>query len=105
MTDETGQARVVRNEELARYELWVGDAVAGFSEYADSDGRTVFRHTEIDDAFAGQGLGKVLAAGALDEAVGRGRVIVPVCPFIGSYVRKNPGYTEHVRWPEGTAGE
>lgn len=102
MADEVAESQVVRNEELARYELWIADAIAGFSEYREADGRTVFRHTEVDDAFAGQGLGKVLARGALDEAVGRGRVIVPVCPFIGSYVRRNPGYAEHVRWPEDT---
>ncbi len=96
----TDQPRVVRNDEAGRYELWAGERLAGFAEYTERGGKlTVFTHTEIDDAFSGQGLGKVLAAGALDDAVERGRVIVPECPFIASYLRRNTGYEDHVRWP------
>ncbi|PXY35463.1 GNAT family N-acetyltransferase [Prauserella flavalba] len=99
MTEQVTQPRVVRNDERNRYEVWSGERLAGFSEYREQGERTVYLHTEVDDAFAGQGLGKVLAAGALDDAVARGRIIVPVCPFIASYVRKNPDrYEEHVHW-------
>jgi predicted GNAT family acetyltransferase len=99
MTDET---RVVDNADEGRYELWAGEKVAGFAAYDRRGALTVFTHTEIDDAFAGQGLGKVLAAGALDDVVAKGRTIVPVCPFIAGYLKKNPGYSEHVRWPQGS---
>jgi predicted GNAT family acetyltransferase len=94
------ETRVVQNESASRYEVWVGDSVAGFSAY-DADGdQIVFTHTEIDDAYAGQGLGKVLAAGALDDAVASGKVIVPVCPFIARYVLKNQDqYEAYVKWP------
>jgi len=96
----TDQPKVVRNEDGARYEVWVGDRLAGSAYYTERGEKiTVFTHTEIDDAFAGQGLGKVLASGALDDVVERGRVIVPECPFIAAYLRKNPGYEDHVRWP------
>lgn len=94
------ESKVVRNAEDSRYEVWSGGRLAGFAAYTErGDKLTVFTHTEIDDAFAGQGLGKVLARGALDDAVERGRVIVPRCPFIAAYLRKNTGYEEHVRWP------
>ncbi len=96
----TDQPKVVRNQDGSRYEIWADDRLAGFAEYTERRERlTVFTHTEIDDAFAGQGLGKVLASGALDDAVERGRVIVPECPFIASYLRKNTGYEDHARWP------
>jgi uncharacterized protein len=95
MTDDA--PRVERNPEKYRYELYVGDTVAGFAQYHDSGNRIVFTHSEVDDAFAGQGLGKVLAKGALDDAVAREKVIVPVCPFIASYLRKNmDAYAGHV---------
>lgn len=100
----TEEIRVVRNAGKSRYEVWSGERRAGFAEYTERDERlTVFTHTEIDDAFAGQGLGKVLARGALDDVVANGRTIVPVCPFIAGYLRKNSGYEDHVRWPDPTS--
>ncbi|MEV6878594.1 GNAT family N-acetyltransferase [Amycolatopsis sp. NPDC051128] len=99
MTDEN---QVVDNPGEGRYELWAGEKLAGFAAYDQRGALTVFTHTEIDDAFSGQGLGKVLAAGALDDVVAKGRTIVPVCPFIAGYLRKHPDYSGHVRWPQGT---
>ena len=95
MSEDT---RVARDEAGSRYQVFVGDQVAGFAEYREDGDRTVFTHTEIGDEFGGRGLGKVLAAGALDDAVSRGRVIVPLCPFIAGYLKRNPGYGEHVNW-------
>lgn len=98
MTDQTAGPRIVHNETDHRYEVWSGGKVAGFAEYEQTGDQVVFTHTEIDRAFAGQGLGKVLAAGALDDVVAHGQVIVPVCPFIVGYVKKNSQYDEHVKW-------
>ncbi|HEY7596909.1 MAG TPA: GNAT family N-acetyltransferase [Actinophytocola sp.] len=97
MTDD---ARVELNSDKQRYELLVGDEVAGFAEFHESGNRVVFTHSEVDDAFSGQGLGKVLAGGALDDAVERDKVIVPVCEFIAAYLKKNPDrYQGHVETP------
>jgi predicted GNAT family acetyltransferase len=98
MTDES--ARVVRNDEKNRYEVWLGEELAGFSAFTPDGDQLVFTHTEIDGAFAGKGLGKVLAGRALDDVVARGEVIVPVCPFIAAFVRKNEQYNEHVKLPQ-----
>jgi predicted GNAT family acetyltransferase len=92
---------VTNNPAESRYEVRADGRLAGFARYDERGTLTVFTHTEIDDAFAGQGLGKVLAAGALDDVVARGGTIVPVCPFIAGYLRKHPGYADHVRWPQG----
>ena len=100
MSDQATDTRVVRNDQENRYEVWSGDALAGFAEYLERGDRTVFTHTEVDDAFSGQGLGKELAAEALDDVVRRGRTIVPLCPFIAAYVRKHTQYEPSVRWPQ-----
>lgn len=93
-------ARVEHRPDQYRYEVLVGDQVAGFAQYHDSGNRIVFTHSEVDDRFSGQGLGKVLAGGALDDAVARDKVIVPVCPFIAAYVRKNHDrYEGHLQTP------
>lgn len=100
MSGDATDVLVKLNSERYRYELFVGDELAGFAQYHDSGNRVVFTNSEVDDAFAGQGLGKALAGGALDDALARDKVIVPVCPFIAAYLRKNADrYRGHVEAP------
>lgn len=93
-------AKVVHNEEKLRYEVYSDDdKPAGFTQYYRTGDRVVFTHTEIDKAFGGQGLGKVLAGEALDDVVANGKVIVPMCEFIAGYVKKTDKYDGHVQAP------
>jgi uncharacterized protein len=93
-------AKVVHNEEKLRYEVYADDdRFAGFTQYYRTGDRVVFTHTEIDGAFAGQGLGKALAGEALDDVVAAGRVIVPMCEFIAGYLKKTDRYDGHVQAP------
>lgn len=96
MTESATESKVVRNDEKNRYEVFYGGALAGFSEYEERDDETVFIHTEIDGAFAGKGLGGILAKQAVEDVIARGRVIRPLCPFILAYLDKHPQYDEHV---------
>ncbi|SEB82930.1 hypothetical protein SAMN04489806_1887 [Paramicrobacterium humi] len=94
--DET---RVVRNDAEGRYELWLGDTLAGRAEFELQDAGTAFTHTEVDPAFEGQGLGSVLARGALEDAASRDEIIVPYCPFIRAYVKRHHEFDAHVLLP------
>jgi uncharacterized protein len=78
--------------ERHRYEATVEGRLAGFAEYRDRDGVRIFTHTEVFDAFEGQGVGSALASGALDAVdAGDGR-IVALCPFIAAYIGRHPEY-------------
>jgi uncharacterized protein len=101
-TDTTTDAatRVLRNDEGGRYEIWVGDALGGFTEFrVDSLGRLVFPHTEIDSAFSGQGLGGILVGQALADVASRGETIVPRCPFVVRYLRRHEVDGLLIDWP------
>jgi uncharacterized protein len=77
------------NRELRRVEaLDPGGEVAGFVDYQISvDGRTFdFTHAEVDDRFAGQGVGTRLAAGVIDFARAEDIKIVPSCSFVRNYM-------------------
>ncbi len=90
---------VRRNEETSRYEILVGDIVAGFTEFKERKGAFLFPHTEVDPTFGGRGLGGILVAGAMADSAARGDTVVPLCPFVVKYLRANevPGLT--ISWP------
>ncbi|HYJ51415.1 MAG TPA: N-acetyltransferase [Microbacterium sp.] len=97
--------RVDRNDDEGRYEIWVGDVLGGFTEFApDSHGRLVFPHTEIDPAFNGQGLGGVLVGSALADVASRGETIVPRCPFVVRYLRRHEVPGLKIDWPDAPNG-
>ncbi|GAA1704874.1 hypothetical protein GCM10009808_23540 [Microbacterium sediminicola] len=103
-TDTTPE--VVRNDADSRYEIHVGGALAGFTEFvADDEGRFVYPHTEIDKAFGGQGLGSILVRGAMTDAAARGETVVPTCSFVVRYLQSHeiPGLDIH--WADAAATE
>ncbi|HEX6248887.1 MAG TPA: GNAT family N-acetyltransferase [Nocardioidaceae bacterium] len=94
MSDRT-QVSVQDNTARSRYEASLDSGVvAGFAEYEDLDRVRVFTHTEVDDAFEGQGVGSSLARGALDDVRERGLAMRAKCPFIRAYAEKHPEYAD-----------
>lgn len=81
--------------EASRFEIVANDgAVAGFVEYRRAGGVVDMVHTEIGDAYEGQGLGGKLARGALDLVRAEGAKVVPSCPFIKGWIDKHEDYQD-----------
>jgi predicted GNAT family acetyltransferase len=95
MSDDA-TVEVVDVPEQHRFEIRVDGELGGFAEYSRKGGRIIFRHTEIRDAFEGRGLGSKLAQGALDLARAGDHPVVPLCPFIASYIERHPEYQDLV---------
>ncbi|MEJ7796269.1 MAG: GNAT family N-acetyltransferase [Nocardioides sp.] len=76
--------------EQSRYEIRVDGELAGFAEYELHGDHTTFTHTEVDDAYEGQGLGSKLARAVLDGARDAGLAVHPECAFIARYVKRHP---------------
>ena len=86
---------IVHNPERRRYEAYLGDELAGFSNYRLRDGIIDFVHTEVDDAFEGEGVGSTLAREALDDVRREGsRKVVASCRFIKSWIEDHPDYAD-----------
>jgi len=101
MPDGTADVSVTQNTALHRYEIRVDGAPAGFAQYLTPEPTHLdFVHTEIDDAYAGQGLAGVLVRSALDDVRGQGKRAIPHCPFVASYIRKHPEYEDITDWPQ-----
>lgn len=82
--------------ELEYYEISVDGRRAGLAAYELVDGVISFTHTEVDDAYEGQGLGSRLARYALDDARTRGLQVRPLCPFIKTWIRRHEDYADLV---------
>ena len=94
MTDKAN-VTVQDNQDKRRFEaLSESGVVAGFSEYMMRGDDIVFTHTEVDDAFEGQGVGSALARGALDQVREAGKPVVAECSFIAGYIDKHPEYKD-----------
>jgi predicted GNAT family acetyltransferase len=90
------EPQVLDAAESSRFEIHVDGKLAGFAVYRLGQGRISFIHTEIDDAFAGQGLGGKLVRSALDAARARGLAVIPLCPFVRSWIQKHEDYMDLV---------
>jgi predicted GNAT family acetyltransferase len=84
------------NPEERRYELVDDGQLVGEILYRRDPGRVVLVHTEVSPALEGQGLASRLVAGALDDIRARGLRVVPICPFVRSYLRRHPEYEDLV---------
>ncbi|OLV17846.1 GNAT family N-acetyltransferase [Deinococcus marmoris] len=89
-------AEIRKNEDQGRYEVVVDGQVAGFAEYRLVGDAVMLPHTEIDPQYEGQGLGGQVARFALDDVRQMGRLAIPMCPFIASYIRHHPQYVDLV---------
>jgi len=87
---------VTDNPAASRYELRVNDALAGFVTYRLRGEVISLVHTEVEPAFQGAHLATHLARFSLDDARKRGLAVLPFCPYITSWIRKHPEYTDLV---------
>lgn len=87
---------VADSPERERYEIRVGEELAGFTQYRLRRGLIAFVHTEVDDRFEGRGLGSQLITFALDDARARGLAVLPFCPFVNAYIQRHPEYVDLV---------
>jgi predicted GNAT family acetyltransferase len=68
-----------------------------FIDYRMNGDAIVFTHTEVPEALEGHGVGNALVRFALDSARARGLSVVPLCPFVAAFIRRNPEYADLIR--------
>ena len=77
-----------------RYEIRRDGRVLGHAAYQKTDELIVFTHTEVDPALEGQGIGGQLVRGALDDVRTLGIRVLPICPFVQSWMARHREYAE-----------
>lgn len=77
------------NTERSRYEL-VTDGHISYVEYMLPGKKLILTHTEVPKALEGKGIGSKLIDHVLEDAKKLGLKVIPLCPFIASYIKRHP---------------
>lgn len=98
LTVAVAEVELRDNPDESRFEAWVDGERAGVLVYQTTPGRIILVHTEVLPAFGGQGVAPSLVRQVFEEIRERGDVgVVVVCPFVRSWLKRNPQYRDVVR--------
>lgn len=90
MSENNDTITVVDRPERRRFSVMDAGTEIGKTQYVDHDGRRVFFHTEVDEAYGGRGLASDLVRTALETTLSQGLVPVGVCPYVHAWLEKHP---------------
>ena len=80
---------LILNEDKKRYEFRFGDQLA-ILEFIRTRDKIYLTHTEVPPALSGKGIGSALIKAVLEEVKRLGLTLVPLCPFVALYLKRNP---------------
>jgi predicted GNAT family acetyltransferase len=89
MKPELQDLPLLDNAGSHRFELTVQQATA-FTEYGNREEAIALFHTEVPPQLEGQGVGSALVEKVLTEIERRQRLLIPLCPFVTSYLKRHP---------------
>ena len=73
-----------------KFIMWDGDAVAGKMTFSRTGStRFIIDHTEVDDAYRGQGIGLQLLEAVVTYARSEELKVIPLCPYAQAQFRKH----------------
>jgi uncharacterized protein len=84
---------VIHNEEAHRFEATV-DGLRSLITYRRFPDGVVLQHTEVPPPLQGKGLAAKLTRSALDFARANHLRVVPLCPYVSSFLRRNREYQD-----------
>ncbi len=71
-----------------------GGATAEMTFTKVGEHQLIIDHTEVPDAFRGQGAGLRLVTRAVEDARAAGKKIIPLCPFANAQFRRHPEWAD-----------
>lgn len=86
--------QITHNTADQQYEIRVDGQLAGLTVAREDGDVVVFPHTEVDEAYEGQGLAAQLVTFALDDVRARGKAVVATCPYVKRFIAKHAEYQD-----------
>src|SRR5437764_6316226 len=85
--------RVIQNEKTQRFEIENTEGVAELT-YRLGNHHITLVHTEVARELEGKGYGGMLVRAALEFARAEKLRVVPLCPFVRTYIARHPEYAD-----------
>ena len=77
------------NKSQDQFEM-VTDGFLSKIEYKIMGNKIFLTHTEVPHELEGRGVGSRIVKAALEEVESRGLKLIPLCPFVASYIKRHP---------------
>ena len=87
---------IIHNEAEDRFETWIDQRLSKLDYHKDGDS-IAMTHVGVHPMDRGRGVAGKLTQVALDYARQQDLRVLPICPYIASYIRRNPEYIELTR--------
>ena len=84
---------VIHQPDKKRFAIELETATA-ITEYMIVGEKIIFTHTEVPIGHEGKGIASLLAKAALDYARENGFRVMPICPYVGGYIKRHPEYKD-----------
>ena len=79
------------NPQHQRFEALVAGHLS-VAEYERKGDRIVFTHTKVPEELSGHGIANKLVQAALEQARAEQLTVVPLCPFVTTFIRRHPDF-------------
>ncbi|RUM97709.1 N-acetyltransferase [Pseudaminobacter arsenicus] len=95
MTQELPEIALEDKGSKGRYFLRAPDGAEAEMTFTKvGEHQIIIDHTEVPDAFRGQGAGLRLVTRAVEDARSAGKKIIPLCPFAAAQFRRHPEWAD-----------
>ncbi len=84
---------LIHNESENQYEFDIKDEKA-LLKYIQQGNALALVHTEVPPDLENQGIAHQLVEKSLDDIRSKGEKIIPICPFVVSFLERNPQYND-----------
>jgi predicted GNAT family acetyltransferase len=84
---------VTHNAAENRFETWIEGKLSKL-DYMEEDNTIIMTHVGVSPEHRGQGVAGKLTQVALEYAKEKSLRVIPMCPYIATYIRRNPQYIE-----------
>jgi predicted GNAT family acetyltransferase len=92
------ELEITHNPAESRFETWIEGKLSKL-DYMENGGTIVMMHVGVNPEHRGQGVAGKLTEVALEYAREKSLRVIPTCPYIAAYIRRNPQYVELTRHP------
>lgn len=93
MSIDLAKLNVIHNPAQNRFEIWIEGQLSKL-DYIEDDNTIVMTHVGVYPEHRGQGVAGKLTEIALEYAKEKSLRVIPMCPYIATYIRRNSRYME-----------